>query len=179
MTDDPFRDHADPLQPDPELAAIERRLERRDAVDPPPALRHRVLMAVQDALTEKKKVPATKSGEPGELRFADCPDLVAGTFSCDEDVRIPGWAWAAAAMLGIALTVPVVAGMEALRCRLSPTFAAQLRAAGVADEPLLAVVDRGPRADAGVAPVRPARDATPQRPAFHALELQRLLEETL
>ena len=97
----------------------------------------------------------------------------------DDDVRIPGWAWAAAAMLGIALTVPVVIGMEALRCRLSPTFTAQVRAAGVADESLLAAVNRGPRADAAVAPVQPAGDVKPHRPEFHVRELQRLLEEML
>jgi hypothetical protein len=143
MTDRP--PHPDPLWPDPGLAAIERRLERRDPVVAPPALRHRVLMAVDDALAAPRPLDR------------------------DEDVRIPGWAWAAAAVLGVVLTVPVVAGMEALRPSAPRMIADRLRAAGVTDEPLVAAADRE----------RPAAPVAPPRPLSRALEIRRLLEETL
>jgi hypothetical protein len=35
----------------------------------------------------EKKVPATKSGEPGQSRCANYPDLVAGTFSFSSRIR--------------------------------------------------------------------------------------------
>jgi hypothetical protein len=129
-----------------------------------------VLAAVDDVLHEK--VPATTSGQIAQGDRLSSPDLVAGTF-------LPGWAWAAAAVLGIVLTVPVVAGMEALRLREPPTRAAQLRAAGVADESLLALVAHGPRPDAAIAPVQPERNTVPRRFESRVIELQRLLEETL
>jgi len=154
----------------PHLAAIERRLERATSPAPTPNLRRRVLAAVDDVLHEK--VPATTSGQIAQGDRLSSPDLVAGTF-------LPGWAWAAAAVLGIVLTVPVVAGMEALRLREPPTRAAQLRAAGVADESLLALVAHGPRPDAAIAPVQPERNTVPRRFESRVIELQRLLEETL
>lgn len=152
MTDRP--PHPDPLWPDPGLAAIERRLERRDPVVAPPALRHRVLMAVDDALAAPRP-PAR-----------------------DEDVRIPGWAWAAAAVLGVVLTVPVVAGMEALRSS-APALADRLRAAGVTDEPLVAALAAPPRPVVAADRERPATPVAPPRPLSRALEIRRLLEETL
>ena len=150
----------------PHLAAIELRLEQ--AIPPAEAvnLRRRVLAAVDDVLLEK--VPATKSGQSTQGNCLTSPDLVAGTFM-----------WAAAVVLGIAMTVPVVAGMKALRLREPPTLAAQLRAAGVADEAVLAFVDRAPRPDAAVEPVSPERVAVPRRLESRVIELQRLLEETL
>jgi hypothetical protein len=156
---------------DPTLAAIEQRLERASQPTAVPGLRPRVLAAVVDALHEE--VPATKSGWSGGRGFLSSPDVVAGTFF------LPGWAWAAAAVLGIALTVPVVAGMEALRLREPPALAAQLRAAGVADESLLALVAHGPRPDAAIAPVQPERNTVPRRFESRVIELQRLLEEML
>ena len=150
----------------PHLAAIERRLERAARPTPAPNLRGRALRAVDEVLHEK--VPATKSGQSTQGNCLTSPDLVAGTFM-----------WAAAVVLGIALTVPVVAGMEALRLREPPTRAAQLRAAGVADEAGLALVDRAPRPDAAVVPVSPERVAASRLLESRVIELQRLLEETL
>jgi hypothetical protein len=152
----------------PHLAAVELRLER--AIPPAEAvnLRRRVLAAVDEVLLEK--VPATKSGQSTQGNCLASPDLVAGTFI---------FMWAAAVVLGIAMTVPVVAGMKALRLREPPTLAAQLRAAGVADEAVLAFVDRAPRPDAAVVPVSPERVAVPRRLESRVIELQRLLEETL
>ena len=152
MTDRP--PHPDPLWPDPGLAAIERRLERRDPVVAPPTLRHRVLMAVDDALAAPRP-PA---------RDAD-------------DVRIPGWAWAAAAVLGIAMTAPVVAGLEALRPAETLTLVSRLRTAGIEDESLLAALAAPPRHDDGRA--APPAIALPSRPESRAVERRRLLEEML
>lgn len=154
----------------PHLAAVERRLERAMPPTTAPNLRRRVLAAVDDILHEK--VPATESGQSAQGDRRTSPDLVAGTF-------LPGWAWAAAAVLGIMLTVPVVAGMEALRLREPRTLTAQLRVAGVADEAVLALVDRAPRPDAAVVTVQPARNGLVRRTDSRAIELQRLLEETL
>jgi hypothetical protein len=153
MTDRP--PHPDPLWPDPGLAAIERRLERRDPVVAPPALRHRVLMAVDDALAAPRPLDR------------------------DEDVRIPGWAWAAAAVLGVVLTVPVVAGMEALRPSAPRMIADRLRAAGVTDEPLVAALAAPPRPVVAADRERPAAPVAAPRPLSRALEIRRLLEETL
>lgn len=154
MTDRPSAAHADPPRPDPALAAIERRLEGRDPVAASPALRHRVLMAVDDALAAPRP----------PVREVD-------------DVRIPGWAWAAAAVLGVVMTAPVVAGLEALRPAAAPTLGARLRAAGLDDEPLLAALAAPPRHDASQ-PASPAT-AVPSRPESRAFELRRLLEEML
>jgi hypothetical protein len=150
----------------PHLAAVELRLEQASLTTPASNIRRRVLAAVDDVLLEK--APATKSGQSTQGNCLTSPDLVAGTFM-----------WAAAVVLGIAMTVPVVAGMKALRLREPPTLAAQLRAAGVADEAVLAFVDRAPRPDAAVVPVSPERVAVPRRLESRVIELQRLLEETL
>lgn len=154
MTDRPATPPSDPSWPDPRLAAVERRLERRDPVAPSPALRHRVLMAVDDAIAAPRPLDR------------------------DDDVRIPGWAWAAAAVLGFALTVPLVAGMEALRSS-APTLATQLRSAGVTDESLLATLAAPPRPAVAADRNWPAALVAPPRPLPRALELRRLLEETL
>ena len=154
MTDRPNAPHADPLRPDPALTAIERRLERREPVAGSPTLRHRVLMAVDDALAAPRP-PA---------RDVD-------------DVRIPGWAWAAAAVLVIAMTAPVVAGLEALRPAETLTLVSRLRTAGVEDESLLATL-AAPRHDED-GRVAPPAIALPSRPESRAVERRRLLEEML
>ena len=155
MTDRPNAPHADPMRPDPALTAIERRLERREPVAGSPTLRHRVLMAVDDALAAPRP-PA---------RDVD-------------DVRIPGWAWAAAAVLGIAMTAPVVAGLEALRPAETLTLVSRLRTAGVEDESLLAALAAPPRHDDDGRAAPPAI-ALPSRPESRAVERRRLLEEML
>jgi hypothetical protein len=156
MNDHAATSHPDPLQPDPELTAIERRLERRGPAAPPPTLRHRILMAVDDVLTRQRP-----------LRH----DV--------DDVLIPGWVWAAAAVAGLALTAPVVAGLQALRRSEPPSLVAQLRAIGVDNEPLLAAFTAPPRSDDAVAGEPSAVEVAPSRPASHLMELRRLLEETL
>jgi hypothetical protein len=68
---------------------------------------------------------------------------------------------------------------ERLASSEPPALAAQLRAAGVAAEGPLAFVARGPRPDAAVVTVQPARDAALRLLESRAIELKRLLEETL
>ena len=158
MTDRPEAPHDDSQRPDPGLVAIERRLGRRDPVGASPDLRHRVLMAVDDALAAPRP-PA---------RDVD-------------DVRIPGWCWAAAAVLGFVLTSAGVTGMEALWRVQPPTLVSHLRAVGIEDEPLLAALAAPPRSDGGFVPARSAPPATaqPSRRESRAAELRRLLEEML
>jgi hypothetical protein len=94
-----------------------------------------------------------------------------------DDVQISGWAWAAAAVLGIAMTAPVVAGLEALRPAETLTLVSRLRTAGIEDESLLAALAAPPRHDDGRA--APPAIALPSRPESRAVERRRLLEEML
>ena len=74
---------------DPERSAVERMLHDRTLQTPPPALRSRVLAAVDDVLPKKvpkmvpattKMVPATKYGQTAQRHPPEYADLVAGTF---------------------------------------------------------------------------------------------------
>ena len=66
---------------DPELSAVERMLTDRTLQPPPPALRSRVLTAVEEVLRDDrtKKVPATKSGKAAQPHPPEYADLVPGT----------------------------------------------------------------------------------------------------
>ena len=156
MTDRPM--HSDP-SPNlgPHRAAVERRLAQRIAADPPAALRQRVLMGVDDAVAPPR---------PSPRRDAN-------------DVRIPAWEWAVAAALGLAVTAPVVASVNAMCRAPRPTIVSRLLAAGVADESLLAAVAGPERRGPGAAPVRTQHDIPPRRPPARAVELRHLLEEML
>jgi hypothetical protein len=62
-------------------SAVEKLLHDRMRHAPPPALRSRVLAAVEEALP--KKVPGTKCGQDAQShdpQYADLADLVPGTF---------------------------------------------------------------------------------------------------
>jgi len=67
---------------DREPSAVERMLHDRTRQAPPPALRSRVLTAVEEVLRDDrtKKVPATKSGKAAQQHPPEYADLVAGTF---------------------------------------------------------------------------------------------------
>jgi hypothetical protein len=67
---------------DREPSAVERMLHDRMPQTPPPALRSRVLTAVEEVLRDDrtKKVPATKSGKAAQQHPPEYADLVAGTF---------------------------------------------------------------------------------------------------
>ena len=78
---------------DPRLAAIERRLERRPPAEPPPALRHRVLMAVDDveapgrtaqpALVERLRAAGLTDDDL--LALATAPPAAAGPLQSEPD----------------------------------------------------------------------------------------------
>ena len=138
---------------DPRLAAVERRLERAVAAEPPPDLRHRVLMAVDDVLARPR------------LR------------ACDADTGIPGWAYAAAAAVGLALTLPLVNAVEAPGRTAQPTLVERLRAAGVTDDDLLALATAPP---AAAGPLQSEPDhPRPVHPARRLFKARTLLEEHL
>jgi hypothetical protein len=58
-------------------------------------------------------------------------------------------------------------------------IADRLRAAGVTDEPLVAALAAPPRPVVAADRERPAAPVAPPRPLSRALEIRRLLEETL
>jgi hypothetical protein len=63
---------------DRDTSAVEKLLHDRTRQAPPPALRSRVLTAVDDVLP--KMVPATKSGKAAQRHSPEYADLVAVTF---------------------------------------------------------------------------------------------------
>jgi hypothetical protein len=100
---------------DREPSAIERMLHDRTPQTPPPALRSRVLAAVDAVLP--KKVPATKSGKAAQRHPPEYADLVAGTF-----------------LMGIALSLLFVAMLS--------SAAASRRIGGTTERPLLSFAQR-------------------------------------
>ena len=111
---------------DREPSAVERMLHDRTREAPPPALRSRVLTAVEEVLRDDrtKKVPATKSGKAAQRHPPEYADLVAGTF-----------------LMGTALLLLIIAMLssEAALSRVSAvtgrpllSFAQRAEAAGIA-----------------------------------------------
>jgi|APGre2960657468_1045069.scaffolds.fasta_scaffold13160_3 hypothetical protein len=100
---------------DRESSAVERMLHDRTREAPPPALRSRVLAAVDDVLP--KKVPATKSGKAAQRHPPEYADLVAGTF-----------------LMGTALLLLIIAMLS--------SEAALSRVSAATDQPLLSFAQR-------------------------------------
>ena len=100
---------------DPKLSAVERMLTDRTLQPPPPALRSRVLTAVDAVLP--KKVPATKSGKAAQPHPPEYADLVAGTF-----------------LMGTALLLLIIAMLS--------SEAASRRIGGTNERPLLSFAQR-------------------------------------
>jgi hypothetical protein len=143
----------------PRIDTIARRLERAARVEPPPALRDRVLLAVDDVLA--------------------APRPMARAAAAD---TLPAWPWAAAAVaVGFAIAAPFLAAVTdpaTLRRPGPSALVARLRASGLDDEPFLATLAATPRRDAAIAPVHP--DPVPAaRPGLRRIDLKRLLEEDL
>ena len=143
---------------DRELAGIERRLERRVA-KPSPALRHRVLMAVDDVLVAQPPQP------PAGHRPA-----------------VFGWVSAAVAAGIAAVAATGLMPRGFLHDSAPPLLVTRLRAVGLADAGLLAAA--GPTPTAGLPPSA-AADAPPSlvpasdsRPLLHN-RLEHLLRENL
>lgn len=144
---------------DREIAGIERRLDRRVATASP-ALRHRVLMAVDDVLVAP--VPRPPDGS---------------------HAVVLGWISAAVAA-GIAVVVATgPMPRDFLPDSAPPLLVTRLRAVGLADAGLLAAA--GPTPTAGLPPPAAAADAPPSlvpasdsRPLLHN-RLEHLLRENL
>jgi len=148
---------------DTRLTAIERRLEQASRVEPSPALRHRVIMALDDVLNEKEKVPATKSGEARQSRAPFDPDLVAGTFI--------------AAGLFVAASV-VVSGLSV--GRIQPlTLSERMRIANVSDDgSLVATAASSVKSDTAALPLD-AKESPRRSTAVRVIDARRVLEEML
>ena len=140
------------------IAEIERRLGRPDAVAPPPELRRRILAAVDDVLAERPSV------------------AVAGWSVARGGVWPRVGAVAAAVVCAIAL--PLLAGATTGR-RVEPlSLAHRLRAAGVADDVLLAVLVMPPQ-EADVTTSVPAGAPSALPPVFRAIDARRIFAENL
>jgi hypothetical protein len=101
---------------DPELSAVERMLHDRARQSPPPALRSRVLAAV-DEMLPPKKVRGTIYGKAAQRHHPEYADLVAGTF-----------------LIGTALSVLIIAMLS--------SAAASRRIGGTTERPLLSFAQR-------------------------------------
>lgn len=151
----------DPL--DPRLTAIERRLERMSRVEPSPALRHRVIAAVDDVLNEKEKVPATESGEARQSRAPFYADLVAGTFI--------------AAGLFVAASV-VVSGLS-VRGIQPLTLSERMRIASVPDDgSLVATAALSVKPETAALPLD-TKESPRRSTAVRVIDARRVLEEML
>ena len=144
----------------PALSILDQRLQRTAGGEPPPHLRHRVLMAVDDVLSPRPHVPFR-----------------------DRSTTIPGWAWAVAAVITVAMAWP-----SAMLPRSSFTsdhdglaLAARLRAAGVSAEDLVtAIVPTEAGTQTVPTIVAPGNHAAPSAPAARrSLETRHLLQELL
>lgn len=145
---------SDPGRHERARATVEGRLERMRAAEPPPTLRHRVLMAVDDVLVERRPT-AHDAGE----------------------VMAPVWALAAAAMLLLGLSL--VAVTQPVRPFEPLTLAERLRVAGVVDEDLVAAAKFARPSEVGHLLAR-RTDHVPVMPAaIRMLDVRRLLEEEL
>jgi hypothetical protein len=146
-----------------DTSAIERLLHDRTLQTPPPALRTRVLTAVDAVLP--KKVPATKSGKAAQQHSPDYADLVAGTF-----------------LMGIALSLLFVAmlSIDAASRRVSVvtdqrllSFAQRAEAAGI-------TLDVMPPPAVQLAVGQPYDTAIPRhRDTFHVLDTRSFLQGDL
>lgn len=136
----------------PETAGIERRLGRRDSWGPPPALRRRVLTAVDDVLATSD---AVRPAGPDTMSF--------------------GWAWAAVAA-GIAIMAAAWwTPRETVRIRTPLALVERVRAAGLADDTLLAVTR--PERARSVSP--PSAGEETSVSMIRAADSRQLLQENL
>jgi hypothetical protein len=148
---------------DRDTSAIERMLHDRTLQKPPPALRTRVLAAVDNVLP--KKVPATKYRNAAQQHPPQYADLVAGTF-----------------LIGTALSLLIIAilSSEAASRRIGDTndrpllsFAQRAEAAGI-------TLDVMPPPAVQLAVGQPYDTAVPRhRDTFHVLDTRSFLQGDL
>ena len=148
---------------DPKLSAVERMLTDRTLQPPPPALRSRVLTAVDAVLP--KKVPATKSGQAAQPHPPEYADLVPGTF-----------------LMGTALSLLIIVMLA--------SEVASRRIGGTTERPLLSFAQRAeaagitldvmPPPAVQVAVGQPYDTAIPRpRDTFHVLNTRSFLQGDL
>jgi hypothetical protein len=100
---------------DPELSAVERMLSDRTLQPPPPALRSRVLAAIDNVLP--KTVPGTKYGQAAQPHPPEYANLVPGTV-----------------LMGTALSLLIIVMLS--------SEAASRRSGGTNERPLLSFAQR-------------------------------------
>jgi hypothetical protein len=148
---------------DPETSAVEKMLHDRTRQTLSPALRSRVLTAVDAVLP--KKVPATKYGQAAQRHPPEYADLVAGTF-----------------LMGTALSLLIIAmlssevasrGVSAATDRPLLSFAQRAEAAGI-------TLDVIPPSAVQVASGLPRDTDIPlHRETFHMLDTRLFLQGDL
>ena len=145
---------------DPETSAVEKMLHDRTLQTPPPALRSRVLAAVDAVLP--KKVPATKYGKAAQRHTPEYADLVAGTFLMGTALSL---------LIIVMLSTEVASRRTTERPLLS--FAQRAEAAGV-------TLDVMPPATEQLAAGQPYDTAAPRhRDTFHVLDTRSFLQGDL
>ena len=148
---------------DPELSAVERMLHDRARQSPPPALRSRVLAAVDNVLP--KMVPATKSGKAAQRHSPEYADLVAVTFLMGTSLSL----LIAAILSSEAASRSVSAATE----RPLLSFAQRAEAAGITLEVI-------PPSAVQLAVGQPYDTAIPRhRDTFHVLDTRSFLQGDL
>ena len=148
---------------DPQLSTVERMLTDRTLQPPPPALRSRVLTAVDAVLP--KTVPGTKYGQATQPHPPEYADLVPGTV-----------------LMGAALSLLIIVMLssEAASRRIGGTnerpllsFAQRAEAAGI-------TLDAMPPATMQLAGGLPHDTASPRhRETFHVLDTRSFLQGDL
>jgi hypothetical protein len=134
---------------DPETAGLERRLGQQAMWGPPPGLRTRVLRAVDDELAAPGPVPAGGAD---------------GLFS--------GWPWATVAAGITLVAIAWWPSREAVHVRAPLTFAERVRAAGLADDTLVAAAKPAPPRSASP----PSAGDDTRRSMIRASDSRHLLE---
>ena len=148
---------------DRELSDVERMLHDRTRQTPPPALRTRVLTAVDAELP--KMVPATKFGKAAQRHSPEYADLVAGTFLMGTALSL----LIAAILSSDAASRSVSAATE----RPLLSFAQRAEAAGI-------TLDVIPPSAVQLAVGQPYDTAIPRhRDTFHVLDTRSFLQGDL
>ena len=148
---------------DPETSAVEKMLHDRARQSPPPALRTRVLAAVDNVLP--KMVPATTCGKAAQRHRPEYADLVAVTF-----------------LMGTVLSLLIIAMLS--------SDAASKHISGTTEPPLLSFAQRAEAAGITLDVMPPATvqlagglphdtDSPRHRNTFHVLDTRSFLQGDL
>ena len=149
---------------DPKLSAVERMLTDRTLQPPPPALRSRVLVAVNEVLAQKT-VPGTKYGQAAQPHTPEYADLVPGTV-----------------LMGTALSLLIIAMLS--------SEVASRRIGGTTERPLLSFAQRAEAAGIALDVIPPSAvqlasdlpydtEIPRHRDPFHVLDTRSFLQGDL